>query len=232
MWEIIQSVPVRFNQLIKQFRQPIFYGWYVLAGVAVSLFFVQGARSVMGVMLKPMAGDLLWSRSDLTLAVLLNMVIFALSLTLVGRLFDRYGAKWVIVVSTLMLAIGYIGIAFISRQGHLMIFYGVLAALGFGGTSIPLFSALASKWFYRHRGAAIGLALAGSCLGQYVMVPLATRILLHWGWRSAFICIGASVLVVNLFLAFKVIKDSPQAMGLQPFGLNSIDSKSQGKSYP
>jgi predicted MFS family arabinose efflux permease len=99
-----------------------------------------------------------------------------------------------------------------------MVFYGVLAALGFAGTSIPLFAALASRWFQRHKGAAIGLALAGSCLGQYVLVPMSTRLMLHWGWRPAFMIIGAMVLVVNLSLAWKVIKDRPEAMGLQPYG--------------
>jgi len=196
----------------------IFYGWYVLAAASVCLFFIQGARTVLGVMFKPILNEMLWTRSDISLAVLLNMVIFALSLTLVGRLFDRYGAKWVIIVATLFLAVSYAGISFIGQRWQLMVFYGVLAALGFAGTSVPLFAALASRWFHRHKGTAIGLALAGSCLGQYVLVPLSTRLMLAWGWRPAFMSIGAMVLVVNLTLAWKVIKDSPHAIGLQPYG--------------
>ena len=172
-------------------------------------------------MFKPILNEMLWTRSDISLAVLLNMVVFALSLTLVGRLFDRYGARWVIIVSTLFLAVSYTGISFIGQRWHLMVFYGVLAALGFAGTSIPLFAALASRWFHRHKGMAIGLALAGSCLGQYVLVPMSTRLMLTWGWRPAFMSIGATVLVVNLILTWKVIKDSPEAMGLQPYGESS-----------
>lgn len=179
-------------------------------------------------MFKPILNEMLWTRSDISLAVLLNMVVFALSLTLVGRLFDRYGAKWVIIVSTLFLAVSYAGISFIGQRWHLMVFYGVLAAVGFAGTSIPLFAALASRWFHRHKGMAIGLALAGSCLGQYVLVPMSTRIMLAWGWRPAFMSIGAMVLVVNLILTWKVIKDSPEAMGLQPYGEIS-DSPKQAK---
>jgi len=173
-------------------------------------------------MFKPILNEMLWTRSDISLAVLLNMAILALSLTLVGRLFDRYGAKWIVIVSTLFLAVSYTGIAFISRQWQLMVFYGVLAALGFAGTSIPLFAALASRWFHRYKGAAIGLALAGSCLGQYVLVPMSTRIVLTWGWRPAFIAIGAMVLIVNITLAWKVIKDRPETMGLKPYGEDNM----------
>lgn len=206
-------------------KQDIFYGWYVLVAASACLFFITGARTVLGVMFKPILNEMLWTRSDISLAVLLNMVVFALSLTLVGRLFDRYGARWVIIVSTLFLAVSYTGISFIGQRWHLMVFYGVLAALGFAGTSVPLFAALASRWFHRHKGMAIGLALAGSCLGQYMLVPMSTRLMLAWGWRPAFMSIGAMVLVVNLVLTWKVIKDSPEVMGLQPYGESSDTPK-------
>jgi predicted MFS family arabinose efflux permease len=99
-----------------------------------------------------------------------------------------------------------------------MVLYGALIALGFGGTSVSLFSALSAKWFHRHRGLAIGLALGGSCLGQYILVPVMTMAMLRWGWRSAFMAMGIVILVVNLLLIFRVIRDHPGQLGLEPYG--------------
>jgi MFS family permease len=203
---------------LTSLKPKIFYGWYVLAGAAAVLFFVQGARAIIGVMFKPILHDLMISRSLLSSAVSLNMVIFALSLTIVGRLYDRYGAKWVIIVSTLCLSAGFVGIAFIHEPWQLLLLYGLPVAIGFGGTSIPLFAALSSKWFHHRQGLAIGLALGGSCLGQYVLVPVSTRMMLGLGWRTAFIVIGLTIAVVNLLLALTVIKDDPEKLGLTPYG--------------
>ena len=37
----------------------------------------------------------------------LNMVFLALTMTVAGRFYDRYGPKWVIFISTVLLAAGY-----------------------------------------------------------------------------------------------------------------------------
>ena len=116
---------------------PIFYGWYVLIAASLCLFFVQGARSVLGVVFKPILSEMLWTRSDISLAALLNMTVFALSLTLVGRLFDRYGARWMVIISTLLLAAGFAGLSLVQQRWQLVMFYGVLAALGFAGHLDP-----------------------------------------------------------------------------------------------
>ena len=210
---------------LSRFRP--FYGWYILAGSSVILFFVMGSRAMIGVMFKPLLYEFSWSRGAISAAVFLNMTIFALSLTFVGKLYDRYGPRWIIIISSLFLAAGFIGIGFIDYFWQFMILYGVFAALGFGGTSVPLFAALSSKWFVKHRGLAASLALTGTCLGQYVIVPASTQIMLVWGWRSAFIIVGSVILVVNFFITFTVIKSHPGELGLKPYG-----SKEPPLSHP
>jgi len=200
-------------------RSPIFPGWFVLAGAFCILFTVHGARTIIGVVFKPMIQELAWSRGDLSTAAFINLAVFALSLTVVGRYYDRYGARRIIVGASLILGVSYIAISRIHSLGAFYLLYGVCAALGFGGASIPLFGALISKWFHRHRGLAISLAFAGGCLGQYIIVPAATQLVAALGWRQAFMVLGVLVLVVNLLLALLLIKEKPQDLGLQPFGL-------------
>jgi predicted MFS family arabinose efflux permease len=187
----------------------IFFGWYVVAAAFVILFFNSGARFSFGVMFKPMIADFGWNRGLLSSAFFLNMVVFAISLTVVGRFYDRYGPKWVIILSSVFLSIGYMSTAFINSFWQFFLFYGLLSAIGMGGTSVTLMAAIASKWFRKRRGLAISLALSGSCMGQFVLVPVFTQIVIRHGWRISYFSVGLIMLVINIILALSVMKSDP-----------------------
>lgn len=161
------------------------------------------------------------------MAVLINITVFALSLMIVGRFYDRYGPKWVIIISTLFLSAGYMSMSLIHSLWQFLVFYGVLAAVGLGGTSVPLIAALMSKWFEKRRGLAISLALSGSCFGQFVLVPVFNIFLLRYGWRTCYILIAVIMLVVNIALVLGVIKGNPDELGQKPFGYTSNNGETE-----
>jgi len=196
----------------------LFFGWYILCACFCILFFQSGARYAFSVMFKPMLADLGWSRTSLSSAFFMNMTFFALTMSIGGRLYDRYGPKWVILVSTLFISAGYLGIAFIDSLWQFYICYGLLAAVGFGGASIPIVAALMTNWFEKRRGLAISLAISGNCIGQFVLVPVFTAIVLSHGWRISYALIGVIMLVVNVLLCLTVIRGNPVDLGLRPYG--------------
>ena len=208
----------------------LFYGWYILASCFVILFFNSGARLSIGVMFKPMIAEFGWTRASLSLAVFLNMTLYALSLTIVGRFYDRYGPKWVIIVSTVFLSAGYMSISVIDSFWKFLIFYGILSGIGLGGTSVPLIAALTSKWFEKSRGLFISLALSGNSLGHFVLVPLFTILVLRYGWRVSYFYIGLIMLLVNITLALMVIKGDPDDFGQRPFGHKSRDNANEKRA--
>jgi MFS family permease len=207
----------------------LFYGWYVLAASFVILFFNAGARFSIGIMFKPMIGEFGWSRSSMSLAFFFYMIFFALSITVVGRFYDRYGPKWVIAISTLFLSAGYMSISAIDSLWQFFIYYGFLAAIGLGGTSLPLMAVVISKWFEKGRGLAASLALSGSCLGQFALVPVLTILVVRYGWRTSHLSLGLVMLVVNIFLALLVIKGDPDDFGQRPFGYEIEDNEKESK---
>jgi len=121
------------------------YGRYIVGASFLMLFFNSGAQYAFGVMFKPIIREFGWSRSAVSLVFLLNMVVFAIALTVVGRLYDRFGPKWIIIISTLFLSAGFILTSFIHSLGQFFFSYGILAALGLAGTGVPLVSTLVSK---------------------------------------------------------------------------------------
>jgi MFS family permease len=199
-------------------KSNLFYGWYILASSFVILFFNSGARFSVGVMFKPMITEFGWDRSSISLAIFLNTTLYALSLTIVGRFYDRYGPKWVIVISTIFLSVGYTLISLIDSLWQFFIYYGILAAIGLGGTSVPLIAALMSKWFEKWRGLTISLALSGASLGHFALIPLFTFVALRYGWRFSYFFIGLIMFVVNITLVFLVIKGDPDDLGYRPYG--------------
>ena len=199
------------------FRLKIFYGWYILAACFFLLFFQAGARFSFGLLFKPMMTQLGWDRTSISLVFFLNMIFFALSLGIAGKLYDRWGPKWVILVSTLFLSLGYGSISFISTLWEFHLYYGIFAAIGMGGASVPLIAALMSKWFENNRGLVISLALSGNCVGQFVLVPIFSDLIIEFGWRISCIIIAVSLFVVNTLLALFVIKDEPQNLDLNYF---------------
>lgn len=204
------------NQTPQESR--LFYGWYVLAASFLILFLSSGARFTVGIAFKPLIAEFGWSRSAVSLAVFLNMAVYSLSVIATGKLYDRFGPKWVIIVSTILVSSGYMLIALTQTLWHFLVLYGVVAALGLGGTTVPIFAALMSKWFEKRRGLTISLALSGNCLGQFALVPLFSTLIRDYGWRASHLWIGLMMLVLNLGLTFLVIRGDPEDLGVVPHG--------------
>lgn len=211
-------------------KSRIFYGWYVLAASFLILFLSSGARYTIGIAFKPLIAEFGWSRSAVSLAVFLNMAFYSLSVIATGKLYDRFGPKWVIILSTLFVSSGYMLMALSQTLWHFLFLYGVIAAVGLGGTTVPIFAALMSKWFEKRRGLTISLALSGSCLGQFALVPLFTTLIADYGWRGSHFWIGVMMLVLNLGLTFLVIRGDPEDLGVIPYGRKekSVNASSHG----
>ncbi len=197
---------------------PIFYGWYVVASAFAILFFNSGARFSFGVIFKPMVEEFGWDRGSISLAFFLNMTAYAISLIGVGTLYDRFGPKWVIVISTVFLSAGYMLISVMDSLWQFLAFYGIIAGIGLGGTSVTLMAAVTSKWFKKWRGLATSFAVSGNSLGQFALVPLFTIFVFRYGWRLSYFAIGLIMLCVNLMLALFVIKGDPVDLGQRPYG--------------
>jgi MFS family permease len=206
-------------------RSSTFYGWYVLAATSMILFISAGARLTIGVMMKPVIAEFGWSRSAVSLAVFSNMVVFAISVVIVGKLYDRYGPKWVILVSSVLFSGGYMLMAVMTSFWQFFFLYGWLSAAGTGGTTTSIFAALLSRWFEKRRGLAISLGLSGGCLGQFAIVPLFTHTVLAYGWRLSNLSIGLLSLMVNAVLVFLVIKGNPDDLGLEPYGHGTVANR-------
>lgn len=199
-------------------RPTISFGWYVVAASFVIMFLNAGARLMIGVLFKPVIAEFGWSRSAVSAAVLVNLAVFAAAIVVAGRLYDRYGPRWIILVSSVLFSGGLMLTAVMTDLWQFVLFYGVISAAGLGGTSAPIFGAIVSHWFRRGRGTAVSLAMAGTSLGQFALVPLFTIFLMDQGWRATVFWVGVLCLVVNVILVFAVLSGDHGDPGKAPYG--------------
>lgn len=190
-------------------RLPTWYGWVIVGTVAVILMSTAGARFLFGVVLKPVAQDFDWGRSDLTAAVLINMVVLSLCQPVVGWVVDRAGPSRVLVMGAVLVGLVLIPLSFVSQLWQVYLLYGLLGGIAFAATSPVNTTALVSRWFTRHRSAALSLATSGTPLGQLIIVPAAAWTLTLTDWQTTYRLLAVLLLLVMAPLGLFLLRDGP-----------------------
>lgn len=186
-------------------------GWTVVAAVTVVLMFTSGARLLPGIVLKPVTTEFGWSRSELMVAITINMIVLSLLQPVLGLLTDRIGAKRIFVAGTLLLGVILFPLSRATQLWHFYFLYGVLAAVALAAVSPVNVTSLVSGWFSRHRGAALSISTSGSAFGQLMIVPVGTWLLTTTSWRSLYLILALIVLFGMTPLAALLLKSNRAA---------------------
>jgi MFS family permease len=181
------------------------YGWVILAVTVAMSFMSTGSRATLGVFLKSIVSDLYWDRGMISRAIAVNIWLSGLLQPFAGYAMDRYGAKWIFIVSTATFGLGVGLISLTQSFIYFLFIYGVVLAVATAGSSPSMTNALIAKWFpSRRRGLAIGINNAGSALGQLTLVWFATLMLQVNGWRSSHLFLGLAIAVITVPLTFLI----------------------------
>ena len=187
------------------------YSWLILAAGFLILFFSGGSRFAFGLMLKPMSEDLDVSRSTLSLAVTMFMVVSAVAMPFVGRLVDRWSLRGTIAIGAGIAAAGLVLLGQVQNSWQVFIVYGLIYALGNSGTSIAPVVVMVSQWFIERRGVATSMAVSGNAIGQLFIVAALASLLVAIGWRSSFTILAIANVAVLLPLTLLVVRPGPPA---------------------
>jgi len=182
---------------------------FLLAVCFLVLLFSGGARFAIGLLLHPMAHDLSWSRSTLSLSVTVFMVLSACALPVVGHLVDRFGARIVLAVSVLATALALAAMSLIEDPWEALLVYGVVFGLGCAGTSITPVGVLLSRWYPHRMGMANSVAISGMGVGQLLVISVLAVQLTTLGWRGSFLALGVATLVCVLPFVLAMTRMEP-----------------------
>lgn len=188
------------------------YRWVVLAAVFFITFMTLGTRSTLGVFFKSIIDDLGWNRGTLSMVVAVNVWFGGFIQPFIGSVMDRYGVKWLFLISSVVFGIGIGLMSLTNSIGYLLAVYGVLLSLAMAGTSISLGNAVVAQWFpANRRGLALGINNSAMAIGQFSMVWISAQLLAAAGWRTSHVYLGIMALVITVPMVFLIPQRRQQA---------------------
>ena len=201
-------------------RPKVFYGWWVVGvGFYADLILAGAGIWAFGVFIVPIAEDMGWSITTVTLVVTIRTLTTGLIGPVIGPILDRPGgARWVMTLGAAIGGLTFFGGGLASNPWHLYLTLGALGALGTQASGLFSASAVASKRFVRYRGRAIGILTMGLSAAGFVLVPPLRALIDAWDWRVAMMALGVLIWVTLVPLTWLVIRGSPEEMGLRPDG--------------
>ena len=162
-----------------------------------------------GVFIKPLSASLGLSRSALSFAFLIGMLLTALTCPLMGILVDRVGVRRVLLIVLPLFALATALLSLIPSSMFwvyvLFALQGILAA----GQSPATYPRAIAASFDKQRGLALGIAMSGVGLGTMVMPRIASFLIDETGWRNAYLGLSLAVLAVGFLPVLLFLRESP-----------------------
>ena len=192
------------------------WAWIVLAVCFTNLFINYSARLGYGVVLPEMIRDLGFTRTDAGSIFNAYLFTYILLTPLAGHLTDRFGARLVITVCSLILGVGLL---LMGRVDSFLLACLAYAVVGLGATGMwtPVITVV-QRWFAPHRrGLALGILSTGYGLGFATMGAAFPWIVQHFTWRHAWFFVGVAALSMVLANGLFLRRD-PESSGTRPWG--------------
>ncbi len=210
--------------MIENRHPKFFYGYIVVAATFCVMVMVGGIGISFGVFFEPMLTEFSWTRTVLSGAVSLRTFIVTLSGIAAGRLTDKFGPRLIVTVCGLLLGLGFFLMSRISTIWQFYLVFGVITSVVMSGLWVPLLSTVA-RWFVKRQGMMIGIVLSGSSLGMLIVPPLATWLIITYGWRTSYTIVGLAAMIV-IISATQFVKRDPAQIGQLPDGRNGVKIES------
>ena len=118
----------------------MFYGWLIVGTTAFIGLLAMGSRAGFGLFVVIWSDEMQWSRASISLAAAIGMLANGVTSPILGHIYDRVGGRRVILWSLLVLGVGTMLLSVISSVLMLVIIYGLIVSVAFGGASGLLFS--------------------------------------------------------------------------------------------
>ncbi|KAK9378118.1 major facilitator superfamily domain-containing protein [Kockiozyma suomiensis] len=165
--------------------------WLCVVGSFCGIFVSFGYINVIGVFNEYYMANQLSDYSPSTVAWISSIETFILIFPgfIIGRLYDLYGPRMLIVPGSILLLLGVFTTSVSKEYYQFMLAQGFCTSIGASLIFNPCLGALAG-WFRRKRGAAMGIAVSGSSLGGVIMPIMFREITARSGFGWAVRAIG------------------------------------------
>ena len=185
------------------------YRWVIVAAGGLLGCVAIGAMFSLPVLIQPIARDTGWSVTGISSAMTIGFLAMALSSMVWGNLSDRFGARPVVMLGSVVLTASLALAGKVTSLIAFQLVFGVLV----GGAAAAIFApmiACVTGWFDTHRSLAVSLVSAGMGMAPMTMSPLTAWLVSIYDWRTALLIIAA--LAAALMVPAAMLVRSPPAL--------------------
>jgi len=209
-------------------NRKVFYGWWIVAaGFFIAVYIGGFIHFGFTAVFEPIAGKFGWSYAQISFAASLRGLQTSFLAPVIGLLMDRWGPRRLVFAGATIIGLGLL---LLSRINSLAAFYGAFILIAMGISTcigvVPI--ATVGNWFQRKATLATGILVSGTAVGG-LMVPLATRLIDIFEWRTAMAILGFGAWGILLPLSL-LFRHKPEQYGYLPDGnLNRKLPASEGQ---
>jgi MFS family permease len=186
--------------------------WWIVAASLIGNVVGPGPAVIftVNVFMVPVTTELGWSRGLFSSGLLASAVASPIMTPLFGWLMDRFGIHRVALPTTFLYGLGLSSFALLSPDRVWPLFFMFAADSGFGACMGPIvYSKSITAWFDKERGLALGIATCGVGLGTLVLPVLAQTVISSYGWRPAYVVIGAVTWLISFTMIALFVREPP-----------------------
>lgn len=198
-------------------RRKIHPGWIAVAVTFATLMATAGFRSAPSVLIVPLEDAFGWSRSEISLAVAINVLLFGLVAPFAAALMEKFGIRKVVMSALTTVSFGAFLTIFIQAPWQLIATWGVIVGAGTGSMALVFAATVANRWFVEKRGIVTGLLTAATATGQLIFLPGLSQLANTYGWKSVSITVASFSLAVVPFI-YIFLREKPADLGYLPYG--------------
>jgi sugar phosphate permease len=197
------------------------YGWIVAAVTFAALLAAAGIRSLPGVLMLPLEEEFGWSRSGISAAVSINLVLYGLMGPFAAACMERFGIRKMMIGALALLAAGLLLSTVMNALWQLNVLWGIVVGIGTSVMANVLGVTVANRWFVRRKGLVVGLLTASAATGQLLFLPLLANLSVIAGWRNA-VWAAVAALCLMIPVVAKWVRNHPADMGVPPYGSDEL----------
>ena len=212
--------------------QKIFYGWWIVGACFFICFYVGGSVFYgFTAFFEPIRSEFGWSYAQISFAASLRGLEMGLFAPIMGFLVDRFGARTVIFLGTIVVGFGLILLSY-TQSLAMFYFCFLFIAFGAGGCTLVVITAAVVKWFRKKVSFALGVTVSGISASG-LLVILTVHLIDVYGWRTTLMILGMGMWGLGIPLSL-VIRDRPEKYGYLPDGeasrepISSTEVKDEG----
>lgn len=199
-------------------KKGYFNHWFIVCGVLGSSgLLITLLCNTAGMFVSPVMEQFGWSRTQATLYLTLFNWIAAAMQPIVGKIYAKYDMRLILSAVVIIFCGAYIWSGTFTSLWQWNLFgviYGVMAGFFMYLPGPVLFS----RWFVKKMSFAMSIGGIVSGIIGFFLNTLLVMAIMNMGWGKARMVLGAITLVACLFLTVFGVRNSPEQVGMEPYG--------------